>query len=103
MTDIPHFDYPPRLVNGHLAVNEQDTLDDITACVTAVLLTHPGQRADRPDFGSPDLTFAQRPVGPDGLVDAVAEWEPRAHLLAEERPDALDACLERINVTVSPT
>lgn len=100
MPDTPHFALPFRFVNGHAAEVEQDTVEDIAACVEAVLRTRPGERDELPEFGTPDLTFTQRPVDTDALLDAVEEWEPRARLLVEERPDLFDETVARVRVAV---
>lgn len=101
MSDTPHFAYPFRIVGGGVAENEQGSIDDVVACVEAVLLTRPGDRAEVPDFGSPDLTFAQLPADPADLVHSVSQWEKRARLLAEERPDLFDETVLRVRLTVS--
>lgn len=101
MAETPHFAVPFRAVGGRFAVNEQDTLDDVADCVEAALLTRVGERAEHPDYGTSDLTFQQRPLNLDALVREVETWEPRAHLLAEERPDLLDEAVTRASLTLS--
>lgn len=77
---IPHLDWPVRiLANGHLASNEQDSIDDIATCVAVSLLTPPGWRDDEPDFGS-RLDFPLLPVNLSDLQSSVARDEPRAQL-----------------------
>lgn len=97
----PHFALPFRVVGGRAAVNEQDSIDDVAACVRAVLLTHPGERDALPEFGTPDLTFAQLPVDADAIADAVEAWEPRARVLAEDDPDALTDAALRARLTIT--
>lgn len=100
MADVPHLALPFRYVGGAPAVNEQDSPDDVAACVEAVLRTRPGQRAEHPDFGAPDPTFAQRPLDLDAVVVRVETWEPRAHALAEEHPDVFDETVSNVLVTL---
>lgn len=101
MADVPHFALPFRFGrDGHAVVVEQDSTDDIAACVEAVLRTRPGEREELPAFGSPDPTFEQAPVRLDAIAAAVAAWEPRAEFLLEEAPDALDATVRRVRLTI---
>lgn len=77
---IPHLDWPVRILSsGHLAANEQDSIDDIATCCAISLLTPPGWRDDEPGFGSrPD--FPLLPVNLSELTGSVARDEPRAEL-----------------------
>ena len=102
MADTPHFAIPFRwdARTGHAAEVEQDSIDDIAACVEAVLRTRRGERDDSPAFGSPELVFRPVPVAFGDLVEAVLQWEPRADLLVEEAPDVLDRTLTRLRITV---
>lgn len=101
MADIPHFALPFRFENGRAVVNEQDSVEDVAACVEAVLRTRPGERDDLPTFGVPDPTFSQAPLSTDALVRQVQAWEPRAEILATDHPDALDAAIQRVQLDVS--
>lgn len=77
---IPHLDWPVRIAsNGHLASNEQDSLDDIASCVAISLLTPPGWRDDEPEFGS-RLDFPVLPISLSDLQSSVEHDEPRARL-----------------------
>lgn len=100
MADVPHFALPFRYEQGRPVVVEQDSVDDVAACVEAVLRTRPGEREESPDFGSPDLAFRQRPLDLDEVVGAVSRWEPRARLLAQEDPERLDEAVARVQITV---
>ena len=101
MADVPHLDLPFRWAsNGHAAVVEQDSVDDVAACVEAVVRTRPGQRDEHPNFGSPELVFSQLPINRDAYAAQIAQWEPRVNLLVEEDPDLLDATLTRLRLRV---
>lgn len=85
---IPHLDWPVRIApSGHLAANEQDSVDDIATCVAVSLLTPPGWRDEEPDFGSrPD--FPLLPINISDLQTSIAHDEPRAELLLRDEPRA---------------
>jgi phage baseplate assembly protein W len=99
--EVPHFAYPFRLVGGAPAVNEQDSLDDVAACVSAALLTSPGDRDERPEYGVSDPTFSVLPMDPDALVAEVQTWEPRARILADEDPSGFAEAVERVRLTLT--
>lgn len=98
---IPHFDLPFRLVAGHAAVNDQDTIEDVTTCVEAVVRTRQGTRAEVPDFGVTDLTFQLQPTKLQPVIDSVLEQEPRASMLMDQAPDVFDTYIARITARVS--
>lgn len=87
MARVPQFAVPFRVEDGDVVEVEQDSVEEIEACVEAVLHTFIGSRIDEPDFGIPDETFTQ--LGPNPSVEpylaAVAAAEPRAHLIGEAR------------------
>ena len=100
MTDVPHFAFPLRYVNGSAVVNEQDSIDDIADCVTAICLTQEGERDELPEFGITELTFQQQPVSLAGLLSQIATWEPRAALLADSNPDLVDIAIMNADINV---
>ena len=74
---VPHLRIPFGLdALGAAAVVEQDSLVEITQCVTQLLGTVIGSRDVVPTYGIGDPTFA----GPNQaeITDAVATWESRA-------------------------
>jgi len=95
----PHFGLPFDLTSG-ATTNEQDTLDDIAACVEAICRTPQGSRLDNLDFGFPNVELSSQPIVTEDLIDIVSEQEPRAVLLFEEQPDLLDYYIDRITITV---
>ncbi len=79
MTDIPQFSLPLRLDgNGDFAVNEQDSLDEITDCVQAIVRYPLGYRIEKPDFGVPEQEFQQGGADAQTIRRQIDKWEPRA-------------------------
>jgi phage baseplate assembly protein W len=99
--EIPHLSLPLRYVGGRPAVNEQDSLDDVSDCVEAALRTRPGQRLEHPDYGTPEFVFAVQPLDMDDVIAHVLTFEPRAHLVAETAPDRLDEAIARARLTLT--
>lgn len=100
VTDIPHFALPFQFVTPGAIVNEQDSLDEIAACVYAILVCPLGFRVESPLFGLPDQTFAMPAPDLDEIRDAIETWEPRAAALLEERPDLIDELVAHVEVNV---
>jgi hypothetical protein len=98
VADVPHFDLPLRF-GPQAAVVEQDSVEEIAACVLAILLCRVGFRDELPEFGVPDFTFSN-PVDVELIRAAVLEWEERASVLVEMSPDTFDALVERVQVQV---
>jgi phage baseplate assembly protein W len=100
---IPHFTYPFAFVadkdgNVHAAENDQDTLEDITACVTAIVSTPLGYREELPDFGIRDMTFSENGVNIDEIQIAIQQWEPRADVLIEEDSSMLQYFVDIVRI-----
>lgn len=105
--DVPHFAVPFTIstqLNGTISadVNEQDSLEDILACVQTITVCPIGAWIDQPTFGIPSPVFANTPVGTTGITQALGTWEPRAATAASEFPDEFDAATRHINVNVTP-
>lgn len=81
---IPKLSIPPRLQNGRLAVCEQDSQENVAACVYAVLSYEEGQRIEDPDFGIEDPTFEQLPVDVEEWMEKIGIYEPRAEVQTEQ-------------------
>jgi hypothetical protein len=87
MAEIPHIALPPRFVGSppRLAVIEQDSPDDVEACVEAIVRTRIGDLPADPGLGITDPTFSlpgDEPI--DLLTSEVEAWEPRARLAIED-------------------
>jgi phage baseplate assembly protein W len=98
MTDVPHFSLPFRFATPQAAVNEQDSLEEIADCVLAILLCPTGFRVELPTFGIADPTFATPRVDTETLRVSIETWEPRAGVVLDERPDALDQLIDNVEV-----
>ena len=101
MNDTPHFGLPLRLGAQGAVNNQQDTLDDIAACVVAILRTPLGWRDELPTFGIPDLAFRRNPIKAEEIIAMIGSQEPRAILVAENHPSAFDALMEIVSIGVS--
>lgn len=98
--DTPHFALPLRYVNGSAVVNQQDSMEDIADCVEAICLTHPGDRAEWPEFGVTDLTFAQQPLPLSVVISQIETFDDRARILASQAPDLFDAAIVNLEVDI---
>jgi phage baseplate assembly protein W len=74
---IPRLSWPLQLDGPSLATVEQDSLDEIAQCVTLILSTKTGTRAEVPGYGIDDPIGQKDLASPDVLA-SVQEWEPRA-------------------------
>jgi phage baseplate assembly protein W len=78
MTEPTHFALPFTFANGRANVVDQDSTDDVTACVEAVLRCPLGWRDELPEFGIADQALREGGADLDELRVAVERWEPRA-------------------------
>jgi hypothetical protein len=106
--ETPHFAHPFAMAeqpDGSLAalVDEQDSIDEIVACVERVVSFTRGSRDELPDFGIDDPTFAQAPVDVRLLSAQVAEWEDRVEVNAETTIDTYDELIAHVRLTIDPT
>jgi len=99
VTDVPHFDLPLRFDPGQsrMAEVEQESVEEILACVLAVMLCERGFRVDVPEFGIDDPTF-DPVVDTDLLRSQIELWEPRAQLALGQRRDELDQLIARVQM-----
>jgi phage baseplate assembly protein W len=100
--DVPHFDYPFRFnANGHAAVVEQDSEEDIIACILAIIKTPLGFREDLPDFGIADPLFSEKTINIADIKSALNIWEDRADVVLEEGPLTLDQLVRYVSIQMS--
>jgi hypothetical protein len=101
-TLVPHFDLPFQFIgSANASVVEQDSLDDVTNCVTACVATVIGQRQELPEFGIPDLTLQTQPVYRPDVLAQVLSWEPRAAVVLDQQPDLFDSLIAHVTLSVS--
>lgn len=98
---LMHFDLPFRFLRGHAVTVDQDSLDDITNCVEAVLRTLKGQRTELPDFGLDDPAFQLQPINLQAITNAVLAQEPRASMLLDQAPDQFNYLIAKVLAQVS--
>ena len=83
---VPHLMFPPQIGgDGHLSAVEQDSVEDIMACVFVALKTPLGTRLYVPNFGVNDYTFNQAPLSIPRALAEVQQSEPRAIVNLEEQ------------------
>jgi len=100
--EIPHFDLPFRLLGSSgAAVVPQDSLTDIANCVEAAVRTQQGTRKEIPTFGVVEMTFGQQPLNVNDLMAYIVEHEPRAELMTEQNPKALEDIVAEVKLHVS--
>lgn len=86
---VPHFAFPFNFAESagtkSVAVIEQDTDEEIMACVQVIIRTIKGEREDLVDFGVTPQEFRQGGIDIELLRNEILEWEPRAEILIEAR------------------
>lgn len=97
---IPKLRVPLRLENGRLALVEQDSQDNVAACVYTLLSYERGSRLEDPDFGVEDPTFGTMPLDVDEWFEQIAAYEPRAEVTTEQEVgDLIGAVLVEVGLT----
>jgi hypothetical protein len=97
MAGRPHLAFPPRIGSGgHLDTVEQDSDEDILACVYVALKTPIGTRLYVPNFGVSDYTFGFV-VPVSELQTEIQTSEPRANT---ELSQEIDNLIEQVVVGV---
>jgi hypothetical protein len=95
--DTPHFGYPFAFSSMGVAdVNQQDTPLDIRDCVARIISCELGDCPDVHDFGIPSPLFANAPVDPTAIHDAIVLWEPRAADVVLVESEGLDDPAHRV-------
>jgi phage baseplate assembly protein W len=105
---VPKFKIPLTMIfkNGRRQFDtvEQDSQEEIEACVENVLLTPLGSRNWQPEYGISDQTFNERDATTGGGADlheiqnAISLYEPRAEYLLERDPTLLYQWQEDIDL-----
>lgn len=102
MADVPHFDIPIRRdpATGHVAVVEQDSLEELAVGVEIVCRTVVGERLELPQFGLPRLMLSRAPIDLGAVAAQVMASAPRTHVLVEDAPEAFEDVVQALTVTV---
>lgn len=99
--DVPVPAFPLRLrPDGTLAVVQQDSLEDVRACVHMQLLTPLGSRPLAPDFGVDDPTFTGA-IDADELAAALEDGDDRASVTVSVEPGAMGDVDVRVDVALA--
>lgn len=88
--NVPHFSYPVKFgADGHIAVVEQNSLEDVMSCVAVAAKTERGTRIYVPNFGITDPTFEESPIDKVTLAAEIRDSEPRSDNIINEKIDEL--------------
>lgn len=103
MTEVPQFARPFRLIGSRFAVVAQDTPQEVADCIETALVTEPGSRVERPDYGTPPMLFQQAPIDVARIENAANRLEPRAGAVITEDPDRWDDLVRHVTVRLGGT
>jgi phage baseplate assembly protein W len=96
---IPKLRIPLRVENGRMALVEQDSPDNIAACVYAILAYERGSRIEDPEFGVENPSFSQFPFDDREWLEQIARYEPRASVeTQQEIEDTIGAILVEVGL-----
>ncbi len=54
-----------------------------------------------PEFGVVDITFLEKPINYEAIIEQIGQWEPRAIVAIESEPATDDELAEAVIVTIS--
>lgn len=94
---IPKLKVPLQMGAHSLALVEQDSLDNVAACVYAISAYELGSRLEDPDFGIEDNTFETYPLDLGEWAEQIARYEPRAAAASSQE---LTELVDRVTVEV---
>ncbi len=77
---IPKLRVPIEMGTHGFRTVEQDSDDEVAACVYAVVATPLMSRVEEPMFGVEDPTFETLPLNVTEWIDQIARFEPRAEV-----------------------
>lgn len=93
-----HFALPFRLDGGSFATVDQDSEEDITACIIGILRSRIDYRDDRPELGTTDPTFRQGGPDLEALRAVIDTFEPRADRILSRHPAMLAGLVDHVLV-----
>lgn len=99
--DTPQFGLPFRLNADGTEVEsvEQDSVEDVAACVEGFLRTPLGWYEEQPGYGFDAPVFEER-VDLDAIRMQVEQWEDRADLLIEDGDIDLGGLVRNVNIDI---
>jgi phage baseplate assembly protein W len=88
---IPKLRVPLEVSGTGFRTVEQDSDEEIAACVYALLATPRGSRLEEPDYGIEDPSFEQLPLeaAETEWLDQISAWEPRAAVKTSQEIEEL--------------
>lgn len=104
--------FPPRIgADGHVVWSAGE--DNVRESIRIILLTEPGERLYRPDFGAglgkylfePNIAATHVAIA-DSISRALSNWEPRIRVAAVEvvaDPDDAEAAIATVSYTLVAT
>jgi hypothetical protein len=98
-----HFALPFQLVGASFATVDQDSDEDVVACIVGILRSRINYRDDRPEFGITDPTFRQGGADLEALRAVIDTFEPRAERVLSRDPALLGRLVDRILVAKPAT
>lgn len=99
--ELPHLDWPLRVLGHDYAEVEQDTTQDAGAQVAVLCSFEVGTRAEDPEFGITDPTFQQYPVDVSEIQSQCAAYVPQATVEIAQTPVAGGEAAVSVNVSMS--
>lgn len=80
LVNTPQFKFPLQVVNGSVAVVEQDSEEDHFQNAIVAMLYLRGQRTELPEFGVPEQAFKRNGADRNEIIAAVRQWEPEVQV-----------------------
>lgn len=100
--DTPQLALPFRFgANGQPLTVDQDSVEEVADCVETFLRTPLGHFPEQPDYGLLDPSFEEGAVDTQELAAGLAQWEERANVALEQRPDLRDRFTNVLNIQLS--
>lgn len=93
-----HFALPFQLDGSSFVTVEQDSEEDITACIVGILRSRINYRDDRPEFGISDPTYRQGGPDLETLRAVIDTFEPRADRVLSRNPAMLAGLIDHVLV-----
>jgi hypothetical protein len=103
-TGVPQFAAPFSVGDdGLVKTVEQNSVDDVAACVYNIITCPQGMKPGDPQFGIPWPLFQTVPLNTGAILSAVQRIEPRADVQISEVAVAFNAAIRDVQVRVGVT